>query len=44
MALTEWIFMKLAAMIGLAFMIAIEKRWRCGEMFGRFVGVVALLW
>lgn len=44
MALTEWISMKLAAMIGLAFMIAVQKRWRYGEMFARFVGVVALLW
>ena len=44
MALTEWISMKLAAMIGLALAIAVEKRWRYAEMFARFVGVVPLLW
>jgi hypothetical protein len=44
MALTEWISMKLAATIGLALVIAVEKRWRYGEMFARFVGVVPLLW
>ncbi len=31
-------------MIGLALVIAVEKRWRYGEMFARLVGVVALLW
>ena len=44
MALTEWISMKLAAMIGLALAIAVEKRWRYAEMFAWFVGVAALLW
>ena len=36
--------MNLAAMIGLALVIAVEKRWRYGEAFARFLGVVALMW
>jgi predicted metal-binding membrane protein len=35
--------MNLAAMIGLAFVIALEKLWRRGETFARVVGVIWLL-
>ena len=35
-------FMNLWAMIGLAIIVAIEKHWVRGEMFGKFVGVLAL--
>ncbi len=36
--------MNLAAMVGLALVIAVEKHWRHGERFARAVGLVAVLW
>ena len=36
--------MNVAAMIGLALVIAIEKHWRHGERFARAVGGVAIAW
>ena len=36
--------MNVAAMIGLALVIAVEKHWRHGERFAQAVGVVAIVW
>jgi len=36
--------MNMAAMVGLALVIAIEKHWRHGQHFARIVGVVAVMW
>ena len=36
--------MNMAAMIGLALVIAIEKHWRHGERFARVVGFIAIVW
>ena len=36
--------MNMAAMVGLALVIAIEKHWRHRERFARLVGVVAVVW
>ena len=36
--------MNVAAMVGLALVIAVEKHWRHGERFARVVGVVAVVW
>ena len=36
--------MNLAAMIGVALVIAVEKVWRFGEVFARVVGVSALIY
>jgi len=36
--------MNVAAMVGLALVIAVEKHWRHGERFARAVGVVAVAW
>mgnify|MGYP001589415137 FL=1 len=36
--------MNVAAMVGLALVIAVEKHWRHGGLFARAVGVVAVLW
>ncbi len=36
--------MNVAAMVGLALVIAVEKHWRHGERFARVVGAVALVW
>ena len=36
--------MNMAAMVGLALVIAIEKHWRHGEKFARLVGFVAVVW
>ena len=36
--------MNMAAMVGLALVIAVEKHWRHGEKFARLVGIVAVVW
>ena len=36
--------MNMAAMVGLALVIAVEKHWRYGEKFARLVGIVAVVW
>ena len=36
--------MNIAAMVGLALVIAIEKRWRHGEIFSKAIGVTAIVW
>jgi len=36
--------MNVAAMVGLALVIAVEKHWRHGERFAQTVGVVAVVW
>ena len=36
--------MNVAAMVGLALIIAIEKRWRYGETFAKTIGVAAIVW
>jgi len=36
--------MNIAAMVGLALIIAIEKRWRHGETFAKAIGVAAIVW
>ena len=36
--------MNIAAMVGLALVIAVEKHWRHGERFARAVGIVAVVW
>ena len=36
--------MNVAAMVGLALVIAVEKHWRRGEWFARVVGVAAIVW
>jgi len=36
--------MNMAAMVGLALVIAVEKHWRHGERFAQAVGVIAVVW
>ena len=36
--------MNIAAMVGLALIIAIEKRWRHGETFAKAIGVASVIW
>ena len=36
--------MNMAAMVGLALIIGVEKHWRHGERFARVVGFAAIIW
>ena len=36
--------MNIAAMVGLALIITIEKRWRHGEIFAKVIGVASIVW